>query len=246
MKGCAFGPCEKSSERGGPGEMMEMEGVERRGRPYLWPTWLAGLLGGDKHCDWAVWFKAHHTYPKRPDANENRLAAWRVNHAAMVRDRVGQLRASGWDVTVESQNKFRYHGEAATMGGCPDIIAVRDDEALLPDCKSGRESAADFWQAAIYALVAPLAKELRERFMGRQVSGVIAYRDRDRLISASDLLAGRSAIIEAVLRAASHEEPMRTPSATECRYCDIACCPDRVTSEPDQAEEVVDTTGGLF
>ena len=32
-----------------------------RETPYIWTTWLPRLLTGENSCEWAVWFKAHHS-----------------------------------------------------------------------------------------------------------------------------------------------------------------------------------------
>ena len=203
--------------------------VERRTGVFIWPTWIAGLLAGDKHCAWAAWFRAHHRYDKRPDEDENQLARWKAEHAEMVRVRARLLELDGWVVSVEDQNKFHYRGRAATVGGCPDLIVVAEDMARIEDYKTGKEREADFWQVVLYCILAPLATDTADRLDGRTLSGTIVYRDRERAISAEDIQASRPLVITQILRTASAEEPLRTPSAAECRYCDIACCPDRMS-----------------
>ena len=37
-----------------------------REHPYIWTTWLAKLLAGDAHCQWAGWFRAHYQNWTRP------------------------------------------------------------------------------------------------------------------------------------------------------------------------------------
>ena len=49
------------------------------------------------------------------------------------------LKAEGYAVFVEDQNKFTLKGRAATLGGVPDLVAVRGAEALVVDCKSGKQ-----------------------------------------------------------------------------------------------------------
>ena len=206
--------------------------VERRAGVFIWPTWIAGLIAGDKHCEWAAWFRAHYRYDKRPDEDENRLARWKAEHAEMVRARAATLRADGWVVSVEHQNKFSYHGRTATVGGCPDLIGVSEEKgvALIEECKTGKERGADFWQVVLYCLLAPLAKETANRLQGRLLTGLVLYQHRARPITGADFEASRPVVIAQVQRTAAVEEPVRTPSAMECRYCDIACCPERVTT----------------
>ena len=80
-----------------------------RDEPYVWVTWITKLLAGENHCEWAAWFRAHHTYAKAPSDFD--LAAWSAEHGAMVRERAAALRAEGLAVTVEGQNAFRLRGK---------------------------------------------------------------------------------------------------------------------------------------
>jgi len=131
-----------------------------RNGSYIWVTWITGLLSGDRHCLWSAWYRAHFKgYERRPTSFD--LAAWTANHAEMVRARADALRADGYQVYVEDQNKFTLRGRAATLGGVPDLVAVRDTssdgrEALVVDCKSGRQRNSDFFQVLTYMLVLPL------------------------------------------------------------------------------------------
>lgn len=31
-----------------------------RDKPFIYVTWLSGLLFGSKQCKWAVWYRAHY------------------------------------------------------------------------------------------------------------------------------------------------------------------------------------------
>lgn len=33
---------------------------QRQNGPYIWVTWLSGLVVGEKSCEWASLFRAHH------------------------------------------------------------------------------------------------------------------------------------------------------------------------------------------
>jgi len=131
-----------------------------RNGSYIWVTWITGLLSGDRHCLWSAWYRAHFKdYERRPTSFD--LAAWTATHAEMVRTRADALRAEGYEVYVEDQNKFCLRGRAATLGGVPDLVALKDApdggrEALVVDCKSGRQRNSDFFQVLTYMLVLPL------------------------------------------------------------------------------------------
>lgn len=208
----------------------------RQGKAYIWPTWIASLISSDKSCQWSAWFRAHFQYDKRPQENENSLLVWKTEHAAMVRETEALLRAQGYGpVTVEDQNKFTYHGKAATVGGKPDLVGLRDidfgdaprSSAVIVDCKSGKERDSDVVQVLIYMLLAPHdIPALR----GRTLRGQVVYRSRVHEVGEDDLGRMKDAIIAQVQRTAADEEPRRTPSAGECKHCDILDCPDRIVA----------------
>ncbi len=210
--------------------------IARYGLPYIWPTWLAGLLSGDRSCWWAAWFKAHHReYPRMENRNPARLSLWRAEHASMVAATAERMRNDGYLVTVEDQTKILVVGQSAIVGGRPDIVAVpveSDHSAHIVDCKTGKRRESDFWQVVTYgaALTLPRAK-----FANQQVSGSVAYKDSVRTVSVDDVRGGTPLVFRAIRRVAG-QEPARAPSVTECRDCDIACCPDRAMEAEDAVE----------
>jgi hypothetical protein len=199
---------------------------ERRGKPYIWVTWLSGLIAGDRHCEWAGWRKAHFQLVARPEARPPSMERWKAEHAVLVARRAVELREAGWTVTVEDQNKFTVRGRVATIGGVADIVARRDAVARVEDCKTGVAKDADYWQVALYMLLLPLVfKDLGAfTLYGKVVYGSGASRE----VAPSDVAKASGMILAWVNRIAGEAEPGRTPSAAECRYCDIAECPERI------------------
>jgi CRISPR/Cas system-associated exonuclease Cas4 (RecB family) len=207
--------------------------TEERRSPYIWPTWITGLLSGDKQCAWAAWFRSHHTYDKRPDDGAAKLTQWKAEHAEAVRTRAAALRAEGWDVSLEGQNKFTVHGKSATVGGVADIVARRAGEARVEDCKTGQRRESDAWQVILYLLLLPAADE---SLRGLALTGAVAYRDGLREVSMADAQAGKALAYRRIQDTAGDEVPARVPSPSECRFCDIACCPDRATGQDAAGE----------
>lgn len=206
---------------------------ERWGKPYIWVTWLCGLLAGDQSCEWQAWFKAHYEYDKREDARGNSLTQWRAEHAEMVRQRAEELRAQGWSVQVEDQNKLTLEGVAATLSGKPDLVASRPGEVLVEDCKTGKPKEADYWQVVVYLFMVP---RVLKAFQGRMFSGAVQYRTFSREVDAQDAQRGEPLVVQRIRAAAAADEPRRTPSATDCLRCDIATCPDRFVTQEAAAE----------
>jgi hypothetical protein len=213
--------------------------MEQRRKPYIWPTWISPLLSGDKHCEWAAWVRAHYFYTKREETGrENTLSQWKADHARFVAEHAAQLQAEGWEVRFEDQNRFNYHGKAATVGGCPDIVAVKPGVVRIDDAKTGKPRDSDYWQVAIYGMLLPLVDESISELVAY---GNVAYKDRLRTLSPQDILQAQPLIVDRIKRTSAELPPARTPSASECGFCDIADCPDRI-----EGESVMQAEGDAF
>jgi hypothetical protein len=196
-----------------------------RNRPYIWVTWLTGLLAGLDKCEWKSWYKAHYRYAKRSGDDTFNLQEWTRQHDQMTAKRVEQLKCDNWTVQVEEQNSFRLDGSRATLSGKPDIIALRAAEKrlLVIDEKSGRPRESDRWQVLLYMFALPLVWA-----NGWQVDGQVEYRGQSLDVSREQLTPEVSTqIVDKIVVVGGTEEPNRTPSASECRFCDIMNCPDR-------------------
>ena len=209
----------------------------RRDNSYIWVTWITGLLSADKHCEWAAWFRAHYQgFAKVP--SDFNLAAWKAAHGEMVRSRADELRAGGWTVYVEDQNKFSLAGKAATLGGVADIVAVQGDEGLVVDCKSGKQRDSDAFQVLTYMLVLPYTHKACKDVT---LAGEVQYRDTSLPIEAGQLTDELRWLIRGVIERVSGPEPLaKVPSLSECRFCDltVADCPERVEQSPAGGESV--------
>jgi hypothetical protein len=214
---------------------------EQRYSPFVWVTWITGLLAGDRQCRYAAWYKAHFRYEKVEGSGN--LDKWKGEHAELVQQRSDHLRRQGWEVRVESQNKFMIRGRTATLSGCPDIVAFKDPagsagerravnltgsilsagDALVDDCKTGKRRTSDWWQVATYLCFLPDADA---RCRQRTLTGTVVYKDGTLAVPAADDTVRRT--VAAQVRAAGDEaQPPATPNELECSMCDIAACPFR-------------------
>lgn len=203
--------------------------TKRSGLPYVWPTWLTGLLSGDKQCQWALWYRAHFKYEKRRDDSFD-SASWSAGHQALAMRRLKELSADGWTVKVEAQNDFRLKGKTALLSGKPDLIATRGNEALVVDAKTGRQRASDFWQVLIYMVAVPRSVPDIPRLRGE-----VCYEHTSVDIAPEELTPEREESIFAMLRLAGQDTaPAHTPSRNECRFCDIADCRERFNETAEE------------
>jgi len=208
---------------------------KKRGLPYVWVTWLAGLLAG-KQCVWAVWFQARYDFVKY-DPGGGDLAKWSAEHDRMMKARAAELVMQGYAVMVEEENKFKLEGSTAVLAGKMDLVGVMKahkeiaDHTVVIDGKTGQKRHSDWWQVLIYLYaLARCRKDLPQ-----PITGELHYKrgDERQSIEPEELTAGRKDEIEAMMkRIASETVPARVPSANECKFCKIgpADCPVRYRS----------------
>jgi len=197
----------------------------RRGRPYVYATWLSGLLAGSDRCWWRVAYQAQHKYKKLPEDPERAafLAEWTVIHDGMTEARAAELRADGWDVQVEDVGAFKIRGAGGDLHGKPDIVATKGRDVLVIDCKSGKRRDSDAEQVRVYVFAL--------RLLGRgEVRGEIQYRD-GRIAVRYETADGErvAAAMRAVTDSKATFKPV--PSAYECGRCQIAACLARYRAE---------------
>lgn len=163
----------------------------------------------------------------------------------MVRNRARELKESGYDVYVENQNKFVLLGSGGvTLAGTPDIVAAKGTDALVVDCKTGKERGSDVFQVLVYMLVLP---KTHKACAGAEVRGQVEYRGQMLDVGADKLTEGVKRLIRDMIRTVGGSKaPTRVPSGTECLFCGLGSedCMERV--EDTGKMETPDTDGGLF
>lgn len=208
-----------------------------RRRPFVWPKVLTRLLSGEAHCWWAAWYKSHFAYERVADDHDREefFTEYNRKHDEIAARAAARYRAEGWLTRLEHDAEFRIVGDVCDLSGRPDLVALHEDgkRAVILDAKAGRKREADHWQVLIYMLALPLSW-----LKGCQLEGVVEYPDGPedvRPLRAQE----RDLILAAIRKAGGPDAPERVPSRGECRYCDIAACPDRYLA-PDE------NSGGLF
>ena len=211
----------------------------RREHPYIWATWLPRLLTGENSCEFAPWFKAHYQDWDRVPSDFNQTQ-WMLNHTALLNEGRPNWEVGGYSVDVEGQNSFQLRGRSATLSGKPDLIAHRDDHAVIVDAKTGQESPSHTVQLMIYLYAVPRALE---RYRNTRLRGQVTYRDHTIRIQAEAVDEQFIQNLGALIRRISSDEPARrVPSRQECRFCDISAadCPERVEDEYEPEDGTTD------
>ena len=115
-------------------------------------------------------------------------------------------------------------------------MAIREGDACVIDCKTGAEHHSDKMQVLLYMLVLPLTVS---HCRGKALRGEVQYKANVAHIEPREVDdAFREMFRSHMTFAASANAPSKTPSYSECRFCDItsADCPERV-EEPTAITE---------
>lgn len=198
--------------------------------PFVMVTWVLGLVTGVDQCVWRAWFRSRYKYPQRPDPTFDSVA-WASQHDDQVEKRVRELQADGWKVQKEGQNWTRVKGETALLVGKPDIVASRGGQYLVIDEKTGAQNKKDLWQVLAYLYLIPKAWESPNL----RIAGQVEYADGTRIdvLSAEFTPELRQKFFAVVKRIGDPTEPEKTPTASECRFCDVSVCDKRIEATPE-------------
>lgn len=201
----------------------------KRNEIYAYVSGLAQWMDGDRSCQWAVWFRSRwKNFEQAKDDFD--WESYRVEHTILIDRIVKMLIREGYSVTEENQNWFRYYDETGVIvGGKPDIIAVRDDDALIVDAKAAKERR---WHRLQVLL--PMALEPNwdnSKLNGLHFRGRLIYNSGEVIDISPEEIGNIRARIPYFLDIISgpEEGARRVPSEQECRFCSItsADCPDR-------------------
>ena len=204
--------------------------VISRAKPYIWATWLPTLLTGENSCEWTAWFKAHHRNWTRTPSESNQ-AQWMLNHTALLNERITNWEVGGFDVDVDTQNRFELRGKSVTLADRPNLVARRGDEAVIVGAKTGQENPSHLVQVMIYLYAVPKALA---KYRNLKPRGQVTYQDHTVHIPAEAVDDQFVQNLRALIRRLSADKPARrVPSPQECRFCDISAadCPARIDAD---------------
>ena len=204
--------------------------------PYVWVTWLPRLLSGESSCEWASWFKAQHegwSWSRMPSDFDQ--TGWLMNHTSLLNRQRQRWEAQGYTVLTEGQNSFNLRGSSAVLAGKPDLVAMRRDQVIVIDAKTGRPSPAHAAQVMIYMYALPRSLE---RYKGLSIAGQVAYPDH--VVDIPPEAVDRRFVENLgglMRRLASEMSARRVPSPGECRFCEITPADCHERAEEGSPEE---------
>lgn len=205
---------------------------------YVWVTWLSKLMAGEVGCQWAPWFRTHHTnYARAP--SDFQLAIWTMEHTELLDELSKERSGLGESTYREEQNRFRVRRSTGlVVAGKPDLIAIdKDGHCTVYDCKTGKPRQSDIIQVMLYMMLLPYASPL---YKGKNLSGCVVYKTGTR--SGIPAKAIDQAFIETITHfiniLESSNPPKPTPHLNECRFCDITDqdCSERVETDDTNSE----------
>jgi hypothetical protein len=196
-------------------------------------------MAGEANCQWAAWFKSHHTdYAKMPGSSQ--LAVWTVEHTKML-DEVAKERTDlGETVYREKQNKFRAtRASGLAISGTPDIITFNSASGryTIYDIKTGNPRQSDIIQVALYMMFLPYATGL---YKGKNLEGCVVYKtgrsDVPHQIIDNKFKKHVSYFLDLL---ESNIQPAKLPSHSGCLWCDLTIedCPERIHRKDDDSAE---------
>jgi len=191
----------------------------------VWITNITKLLAGEESCYWKLWCKSNLNYEKIP--SDFNSAKWVLDHTSLLNKKKADLLNANYRVFCEDQNRFELTGQnGVTLVGKADLIGLKNNEAIVFDCKTGKEKHSDKIQVMLYMLCLPHGNNL---YKDINFTGEVVYSNNSIAIPREAITTEFRQQFKAVMNVPL-KEPKRTPSFDMCKYCDIpkSVCKDKI------------------
>ena len=192
--------------------------TQKRFKPYTWVTTVAQLMADEKACHFSPWLRAQYQISTPASEFDTSL------HDDMVNYRAQELRNQGYMVTVENENSLKVTGNTfdICIAGRPDIIAIKGNEVIVEDCKSGRQRPSHHYQVLLYMLLMRYANTTKTKCKNRQIIGRLIYIDMEQEISESEINDDLIESLHQVLDILTNDKiPIPKASEWNCKFCQI-------------------------
>lgn len=152
------------------------------------------------------------------------------------------MEEQGYDVYIEDENQFTVIGRdgVSKVSGKADIVAIKRNQIIVEDCKTGQKRDADVMQVLAYMLLLPAPGGV-PHCKGKKLEGRLIYGE-EIIDIPSELLDQdfKESFREIVHLVSASTQARKVPSFKECQFCKIssAYCPERIeVQEQDDQEE---------
>lgn len=192
-----------------------------RGKTYIHPSWLSKAIAAERQCLASLFLQANYQIPRKEDANDFDLEGYKLRHQTALTQYAKSLRSDGYTVHSENANSFWYTTKAgAELSAKPDLVAIRGDEVIVPDIKTGKElRASDIAQVKLYMSMIPV---VGLHGVDKIPIGQLVHRDKVFEIEPSEItIEFKQQVADIVGVLCSGKLPPVTPSASECRFCPL-------------------------
>ena len=193
-----------------------------RKSPYIWVTWLAKVMSGDVTCHWQSWFQSHNQLTEKQSGDFD-SAGWVMSHTKMLTELKESLIEEGYNPLIEHSLRYHIPNSRIEVAGKSDCIIEKEDEVIVYDCKTGKESDTHQVQVMLYMYILSKIK-----FPEKQIIGIVKYRDKEIEVSKlpEDFEENFNFFVNIL---SSPKPPMKNPG-DDCRFCSITenDCPERI------------------
>ena len=129
----------------------------RTAGPLISPVWLAGLLSGGTHCQWASWFRTHHEDWDRVMGPGVPIPDWHPWYTYQLTDCIKRYEAQGYTVSNGGPNFYNFSIGEAVVSGRPDVIATKGEDCIVIDLPIGGTSDSHVFQVMTHMYALPRA-----------------------------------------------------------------------------------------
>jgi hypothetical protein len=210
----------------------------KRDHTYIWSSWLSKILAGEQSCHYAPWLRANYKIEtaRRGDTEDDKIKDWTLKHTTLLEETKAEYEAAGYTCYVEDQAAFCLTGKTGiSVAGKCDIVAIRGEDCVVIDVKTGRVRLSDYAQVQIYIIA---LQHVPGPWSGKLLRGLIVYPKGTKPVDVPPENIDRDNFKKAVTILSSDVEPKRAPSYQGCHYCEITGtdCPQRVTEKPKASQ----------
>jgi len=179
---------------------------------------ISKLISGDEPCLFKHWYALRHKDIDKKEDLSPELVKWKIRHNQIVSKIIEDVQKLGGEFKREKWVKLALSKDDILIGKA-DIIHENKENIHLYECKGGHPSSADAIQLLIYLYV--LTKE--EFYKGRELKGILGYKDYQKEYSISDIPEDIQELIDKYSKILLLDSEPPKYEGSGCRFCSAPC-----------------------